>query len=363
LGSADVLTVQQARAKAKQHLADVQQGADPMTEKRERGETLRAFLDGPYKEHVLSRRRNPATGDSDLRRIRRNFADLLDKRLNQISAFDVEKWTTQKRKSGLSAKSANNYVGLLKTALNAAVRLRLLDENPLRHIRPLQDINAGGRVRFLTDEERTALERAMADRYNTWLRERGMEPYPDLRAVRFADYLQPMYIISTNTGVRQNELFSLQWVDIDFARRTLTVRPENAKNGRVRHIPLNDLAQDTLMVWREQTGGDGLVFKSPATGGKFNNVNRSWRQVMKDAKLTDFRWHDLRHEFASRLVQSGVDLNTTRELLGHSGIQMSLRYSHLSPAHRADAVARINDWSTRADNVVAFEADAKTIAD
>jgi integrase len=70
-------------------------------------------------------------------------------------------------------------------------------------------------------------------------------------------------------------------------------------------------------------------------------VDKSWQAVLKAAKIERFRWHDLRHHFASRLVQRGVDLNTVRELLGHVDISMTLRYSHLAPEQKAAAVAKL----------------------
>lgn len=90
-----------------------------------------------------------------------------------------------------------------------------------------------------------------------------------------------------------------------------------------------------LKQWREQVNGEQRVFQVK-TGFK-----SAWSPLLERAKITKFRWHDLRHHFASRLVQVGVPLNTVRDLLGHSSVAMSLRYAHLAPDQRREAVAKL----------------------
>ena len=91
-----------------------------------------------------------------------------------------------------------------------------------------------------------------------------------------------------------------------------------------------------LRRWREQSDSGPLVF------GISTGFKTAWSQILKRARITSFRWHDLRHHFASRLVQLGVPLNTVRDLLGHSSVAMSLRYAHLAPDQRREAVAKRN---------------------
>ena len=156
----------------------------------------------------------------------------------------------------------------------------------------------------------------------------------------FTDYLTPMVLVALNTGMRRGELFGLQWEHVNLAGKLLTITAGNAKSRKARHLPLNTEALDVLTRWQRQGEGGGLVFPS-AGGGRMDNINTSWGGIVADAKLADFRFHDLRHTFASKLVMAGVDLNTVRELLGHADIAMTLRSAHLAPDKLAEAVARL----------------------
>src|SRR5205823_1819498 len=144
-------------------------------------------------------------------------------------------------------------------------------------------------------------------------------------------------LLSMNTGLRRGELLKLRWSSIDFAHQLLTVEGPTSKTRQTRHVPLNDEAMSVLTRWREQSGNRQRVFEI-ATGMK-----TAWPHLLKRARIAGFRWHDLRHHFASRLVQRGVPLNTVRDLLGHSSIAMTLRYAHLAPDQRREAVDKLNE--------------------
>ena len=120
----------------------------------------------------------------------------------------------------------------------------------------------------------------------------------------------------------------------------LTIEGTYAKSGKTRHIPLNSEAVSILKSWRQQTNNVGLVFPSK-NGEPFDNVKKAWTGILDEAKIKNFRWHDMRHHFASRLVMADVDLNTVRELLGHSDMFMTLRYAHLAPEYKANAVEKL----------------------
>jgi integrase len=115
-----------------------------------------------------------------------------------------------------------------------------------------------------------------------------------------------------------------------------------AKSGQTRRVPLNREAVEVLAAWREQTNVADQPRVFPGVDGeRLTTINTAWRSLRTAAGLPDFRFHDLRHHFASRLVQSGIDLNTVRELLGHADITMVLRYAHMSPDRLSMAVERV----------------------
>ena len=127
-------------------------------------------------------------------------------------------------------------------------------------------------------------------------------------------------------------MLQLKWSDVDLLQRKIVIRGDNAKSGKTRYAPLNDQALSRLQRW--QPSAEAMDWGFPALdGGRMMSIKTSWKRVLKRAAIRDFRWHDLRHHFASRLVMKGVDLNTVRELPGHSDLSMPLRYAHLSPEH------------------------------
>jgi integrase len=234
----------------------------------------------------------------------------------------------------------------LKAMLAKAVEWDLLEAHPLTKIKPLK-VDKHSRTRYLKPAEETALREALDTRdrklkqerasANAWRRQRGYTVRPEFAG--FADHMKPMVLVSINTGIRRGELFQLRWADVDLKQRVLTVRGTTAKAAITRHVPLNQEAVDVLTTWK---GRDANPLVFPGRDGEpFNNVKKAWAGVLNAAKVKAFRWHDLRHSFASKLVMAGVDLNTVRELLGHSDLKMTLRYAHLAPEHKADAVAKL----------------------
>jgi integrase len=224
-----------------------------------------------------------------------------------------------------------------------------LPRHPLKSVRRAKGAD-NSRTRYLSAveeqrlrkalDDREAERRASRERHNAWHAARATEGHPQWPDDGYTDHLMPLVLLGLNTGLRRGEMLGLRWENIDFNSAILTVPAGIAKSRKGRHVPLNTEALAVLDRWRRQTPGDDVVFPG-AGGGRMTHINTSWEGLVEAVKLKDFRFHDLRHDFASKLVMAGVDLNTVRELLGHSDIKMTLRYAHLAPQKLADAVAKL----------------------
>lgn len=346
----------QARQEARKAVGTVATGRDPHQEKADIRRTTHAaslddFLTKQYGPWVEANRRS---GAITAKRIRSAFKSLLGKPLLGLTPLAIDDWRTARVRNGISPVTINREIAALKALLSAAVRWQAISQNPLSSVK-LSGGESERIVRYLTAEEekrlraalhaREARHRAKRDSANKWRGERGYTLLPDLRPVEYSDHLQPMVLLSINTGLRRGELFKVLWRDVklNVALSVLTVRAAAAKGGRSRQIPLNREAAEVLKTWKSQFGSinpEALIFAG-REGEQFNNTKRSWERLLKDANIQQFRWHDMRHHFASRLVMAGVDLNTVRELLGHGDLKMTLRYAHLAPEHKAAAVEKL----------------------
>lgn len=347
LGFAGHLTLDEARAHALQAMAQaLQQRLPTIATTAKSSPTLQSFLEANYEPWA---KRELRGGVRYVERIRTTFQDLLDEPLSAVCVEAVETWWRKRvhavegTRRSVSKATASRDLACLRSALSKAVEWRILETNPLLGLRN-KTVGARKVVRYLSADEEVRLRRVLAERdsfliaarasANKWRADRGHRLYPELPKDGYGDHLTPIVLLAINTGLRRRELLSLQWSDIDIEGRMLTVRDEYAKNGKQRYIPLNAEASSTLRQWASQRGTSGAVFG-------IRDAKTAWTNALDAAGISSFRFHDLRHHFASKLVRAGVDLNTVRELLGHADIKMTLRYAHLSPEGLAAAVAKI----------------------
>ena len=347
IGKADRLTPAAARHEAVEKLAKAALGDDPMAERKlAKSKDLKTYLDEVYEPWAVAHLK---TGKGQVERIRSCFSDLLDSKLGDITPWLIEKYRSARLKKGVTARTVNRDVHALRAALRRAYDWEIIPKHPLAKIKNLKE-DSRARVRYLSPDEELRLRAALDDREerlrsdrdngNAWRQERGYKELPDLRGLPFANRLKPLVLLSLNTGIRRGEAFNLRWSDMDLELANLTAEGQGVKTTQTRHIPLNAEALANLRDWKSQSDLAGYVFPAD-DGSRLDNVNKSWKLVLKKAHITEFRWHDLRHTFASNLVMAGEDLNTVRELLGHSDMKMTLRYAHLAPEKKAAAVEKL----------------------
>lgn len=350
IGSIEVLKPDEARQQARAMLVDRDKGKDPLAERREArraGLTLSAFLKDHYEPWVLTHRKS---GPKTLARLRGAFGEFGARSMGALTPWLIEKWRTARLKTGVEQATVNRDVTALKAALNRAVTWKLIPPHALQDVKPFLEDKIG-RLRYLSDAEEKRLRKALATRderrgvdrrrANAWRRGRGYREWPAYGT--YTDTLTPIVLLALNTGLRFGELTGLEWRDIDVARALLTVRTIEGKSGRTRHVPLNVQAVRVLKAWRPRENAPSDYVFPGRDGARLQDIKTAWMPLLKPkaANIIGFRFHDLRHTFASRLVMAGVDLNTVRELLGHSDIKMTLRYAHLAPEHKAAAVAKL----------------------
>lgn len=356
LGKYPVLTLEGARTRALAIMSDAAENGTPAIAKRaQMATTLRTFLSERYAPWFNAEHKN---GQRNIDAIESQFANLLERPLSDLTAWAIEKYKSTRLKDGISPATVNRDVIRIKALVAKAVEWKFLAENPLKTVKRAKG-EADIVVRYLSDAEERALRKALGEREkaarirrlsgNAWRTERGRDTLPALAG--YSDHLQPMVLLSLNTGLRRGELTSLQWSDVDLKRKVLTVRSGYAKSGKARHVPLNAEAVEVLKQYRKQH--DEMLARAKAKpraerheDGEdrifaVHSVKKAWGLLLTKAKIGGFRWHDLRHSFASRLVMQSVDLNTVRELLGHSDLAMTLRYAHLAPEHKAAAVEKL----------------------
>jgi len=230
----------------------------------------------------------------------------------------------RRRQGEVSNATVNREVACLKHIFTKAIEWGIVKKNPGKKVKLLRERNT--RLRYLEEREIRRLHDACAE------------------------HLKPIVVVALNTGMRKEEILSLKWKDVDFRSRTISIL--DTKNGESRELPMNDIVYRVLLDIGKKADSPWVFCKK--NGERYGNVRKAFEGARKRAGIVDFRFHDLRHTFASHLVMAGVDLRTVQELLGHKSFEMTLRYAHLSPDHKKRALDILDErmvtiWSQKAE--------------
>jgi integrase len=313
IGPADVLTLRQAKRKAKQIKAQAILGGDPQRERQERRSipTLRSFVEERYLPFVQTYKRSWQTDEIVLRvhalpRLGHLFLD-------EITTERITEIVAAMRRDEYAPGTVGRVIVILRFLFNLIRKWNVLrgPENPASGIPIPADVQ---RNRFLDKDETKRLVEALARDEN--------------------QVAAKAILLLLLTGARRNEITHARWEHVDLKASTLFV--PLSKSGKPRYVFLNAAA---VNVFRSipRLPGNPYVFPSPVTGRPSASLHFPWNRIRIKAGLDDLRLHDLRHSFASALVNDGQELYTVQRLLGHANAKATQRYAHLKRETLAEA--------------------------
>jgi len=216
---------------------------------------------------------------------------------------------------GKGPGTVNRKMAMLKHLVHKCSDWGLVDEDTLRTVRKVKQLKEpAGRLRYLSPEE---VQRLLKECNN-----------PQLRAI---------VTVAVNTGMRRGEILNLTWDNVDLRNGYLLVT--QSKNGDRREVPINAAVREVLAGIVRRLDSPHVFCDEK--GVMFKGGRNAFERACKRAGIYDFHFHDLRHTAASFMAMGGVDLMSIKQILGHKTIQMTLRYSHLSPGHLRKAVDAI----------------------
>jgi integrase len=205
-------------------------------------------------------------------------------------------------KAGMKPSTCNRKLSALRGVSSRAIEWDiLLTPSPMAKIKKQRE--SSGRIRFLQSAERARLFNALDDHEAAVRAECAADARNKRRIAlatpdrTYADYLKPATMTAYHTGLRLTELLSLEWANVDLGRAIITVTDETTKSSKQRHIPINRDLMAVLVAWKAQAR-KRYVF-ADIHGRPLKRI-QAWNSLRAAAELVDFRWHDFRHDFASR---------------------------------------------------------------
>jgi len=274
---------------------------------------LNEFVSEFYLPYIMSSKRSYQTDISILNN--HILPSIGSKELRSVSPYDVQKMVQDISSKGLANATCNRALIITRFMFNCVMKWQTipLSKNPCMHMK--EKIENNKKERFLKPHEISNLKVELKKSKN-----------------KFLPYIIQLMIL---TGCRRGEALNAKVVHFDFGRWDWVV--PLPKGGKARHIPLSDVAIQTVKATihyrsslTDKLRSSEYLFPSPITGDPFKQIHYSWDKARRAAHLSDVRMHDLRHSFASALVNEGMTLYDVKQILGHTNIKTTERYAHLS---------------------------------
>jgi integrase len=304
IGTTKDLSLDDARKRVALMKAEHALGLRAEKQELEQGITLDRF----WREHYLPHadyKRSLGRDKQIYSRIKPEFGHVPMKNIKRV---EVDQFKRKLVAEGLSPATVNQHLQLMRRFMNLGVEFEFLERNVLTRIKMMHLDNR--REAFLNDAQVDDLVQVLQT--------------DDNRLVCM------IILFLLSTGARLNEALCARWDHIDMEQALWMIPASNSKSKRMKHLPLSDSALWALKAVTKREDSP-YVFASPVTGKPFTGISRTWYKLRRKAGLpTNFRIHDLRHSFASRLVSKGQSLYVVQQMLGHADPRTTMRYAHLS---------------------------------
>ena len=296
-------------------------------EEREPVPLVRDILSAYEKHYLKNTNARKRSVECHIQRIERFRKYIGSVRASEVSWFTIENYKSRRLKEGASKSTVNRELRILKSAFNKAKALGIYkgEVPPIEFFKESKN----ERLRFLTPEEAEKLISACPE----WFR--------------------PVVVFALNTGLRAGEIFSMKWENVDFKNRVLRIEPGYTKTKDTYTLPMNDAVYSLLKEIRKKQADCGIkhgyVFTN-SRGLPYKYEDRTYRKVFvtacRKAGIKDFRFHDLRHTFASWVAINSKDIYAVQKLLNHKKIETTKRYAHLTERYLRDVVNSLSDFGS-----------------
>lgn len=262
-----------------------------------------------------------------------------DVKLRDVKADHANRLVANLRQAGHVPKGINMILGVLLTLLNDAVEWQYLARNPLARFRPVKEPEL---------------------HFDYWS---AAEVQQFLNG-SLHDPLAPLFLVAINTGMRRGELCALKWDRVDLVRNQLTISrslsryglSETTKSGRKRYVPISSVVKDVLLKLMREQRGEFVFCDEKGLPIDAHHLCRVFHRSQRRAGFTRMiRFHDLRHTFASHFMMNGGNIYDLQKILGHSTLEMTQRYAHMSPAHLEKAIQIVSFKPDGMENVLSLD--------
>lgn len=280
--------------------------------------SLPELVDQYLERYAKTNKRSWKTDESYSKSMIEYFGNV---QLAEITSFQAEGYKAARLKEGVKPATVNRCLAILRKMFNLAVEWGYLQEHQKPKFKLFSEKD-NRKERILSRDEEAKLFQASAP------------------------HLRPILTVALHTGMRLGEILGLSGGQVDLKKGL--IRVERTKSGISRLIPINSALQDALKALKSGNGGAAL-FMNERTGKPLGSVKTAFLAACRRAGIVGLRFHDLRHTFASRLIENGADIITVKELLGHSSVKITERYTHSQGEQKKFAVSLLTVSGRKTD--------------